>query len=104
MDLMTKQLLMKLEQWIEQDKIVRFYQSKEWRKIRAVTLRMYGSRCQQCGKKATMVHHKEAVRKRPELALRLSNLEPECKVCHNKEHPEKLAKFHKKIFENEERW
>ena len=44
-----------------------------------------------------IVHHKKYVRKHPELALDINNLECLCRNCHENEHK-------KKIFMNEERW
>jgi 5-methylcytosine-specific restriction protein A len=101
---MTKQMLNKLLVWIKEDKLVKFYQSGPWRKLRATALRMYGNKCTKCGRKATMVHHKKKVKDYPLLALQLSNVEPQCNKCHNKEHPEKLSKYNQPKFMNEERW
>ena len=96
-------------QWISDGQMVKFYQTKEWRKLRAIARRRDHNECQRCkalGKysKADMVHHKKEVKNYPELALTLNNLECECNPCHNVLHPEKFAKMQKKKFTNEERW
>lgn len=104
MDYMTESIYKKLLVWIDEDDLIRFYKTKTWRKVREIVLRSNGWRCAKCGKKATMVHHKLAVKLYPRLALKLSNLEPECNSCHNLEHPEKLEKFNQRKFMNEERW
>ncbi|MGX7153439.1 HNH endonuclease [Enterococcus sulfureus] len=101
---MTKELYKKLLVWIEQDKLVKFYQNKLWRKARMIKLNSSGHRCSKCGKKATMVHHKKKVKEHPRLALLLDNLEAQCNKCHNLEHPEKLQGVHERKFKNEERW
>lgn len=104
MNYMTPTIYKKLLVWIEEDKLVKFYQSKQWRKVRQIILNANRGRCAKCGKKATMVHHKKKVKERPDLALLTDNLEPECNTCHNYEHPEKLAPYNQKKFINEEKW
>lgn len=90
--------------WIEEDKLVRFYQTKEWRKVRQIILNLSGGKCVKCGKKAHMVHHLKKVKEFPLRALLLTNLEALCNSCHNEEHPEKLAATRERKFTNEERW
>lgn len=101
---MTAKMHTKLSEWIENDQLVRFYQSELWRQVRQVILNLNGGRCAKCKKKAQMVHHLKKVKEFPQLALTLSNLEPLCNSCHNHEHPEKLEQTKQKKFENEERW
>lgn len=71
-----------------------FYRSRAWLRCRLLALQRDHYLCQPCyrgGKftAANTVHHIEALEKRPDLALELSNLESICPSCHNKEHPEK---------------
>ena len=96
-----------LEKWInkliEEDKLWKFYKSKEFRHLKEEILREQHYECQECKKlgkitKADTVHHVQHVRKYPELALskyytykgkQYKNLIAVCKSCHNKLHPEK---------------
>ena len=103
-DYMTPSILKKLIKWIEDDTLVRFYQTKEWRKVRQIILNLNGGKCAKCHKKAHMVHHLKKVKEFPLLALLITNLDPLCNSCHNEEHPEKLAATRKRKFTNEERW
>lgn len=105
---MNKQFLAKLNRWIAEDNLIRFYHSTQWRKVRAMRMKIDNNECQVCkaeGKHtpAEMVHHVVHVRDNPMLALSLENLLSLCNICHNKEHPEKLL-LNKKRFTNEERW
>lgn len=98
----------KLLTWIANDKLVMFYKSARWRKLRQQRMRLDNNECQLCkheGKyhKAEMVHHKIHVRDNPMLALDMDNLMSLCNECHNREHPEKLI-LNEKKFVNEERW
>lgn len=107
---MTKEFLRKLLGWIRSDKLVRFYQSREWRELRSRRMKLDNYECQVCkarGRyhKAEMVHHIVHVKDNPLLALKLDNLLSLCNKCHNREHPEKLIDFQKnKKFTNPERW
>ncbi|MGL9969375.1 HNH endonuclease [Enterococcus sp. DIV1420a] len=103
-DYMNLAMYRKILKWIDENKLVKFYQTKTWLKVRKIVINMNGGKCAQCGNKAHMVHHLKKVKEFPSLALLLSNLEPLCNSCHNKEHPEKLSAFKKKKFKNEERW
>ena len=96
-----------LEKWInkliEEDKLWKFYKSKEFRHLKEEILREQHYECQECKKlgkitKADTVHHVQHVRKHPSLALskyytyegkQYINLIAVCKSCHNKLHPEK---------------
>nr|WP_259544984.1 HNH endonuclease signature motif containing protein [Heyndrickxia oleronia] len=94
---------------IREDKLVKFYQSREWRELRLVALERDNYECQSCkrrGKysKAQNVHHIKEVKEYPELALELDNLESICIRCHNLEH-KRLEKYVKKNkWANDERW
>lgn len=106
-DLMTADIYKKLIKWIQDDDVIKFYSTKEWRKLRVKARERDHNECQRCksfGKysKADMVHHKKVVKFHPMLALRLDNVESECKTCHNIMHPEKFN--NKPRFTNEEKW
>jgi len=109
MNLMTHDMLMRLRQWIKNDDVIKFYHTKEWRKVRAERLRLDHHECQVCKVQgrhthADTVHHIKHVRDYPLQALNLNNTETICRVHHNIEHPEKLEQFHKDKFKNAERW
>jgi len=117
---MTEQELVKwINQLLQEHKIYKFYQSKEWRSLRADILHKYHNECYKCrqvGKitKADTVHHVYHVKDYPQYALseyvalegnRILNLIPLCNACHNIEHPEKFGKTHKRKKEiNDEKW
>lgn len=80
---------------INTGQIKKFYKSREWKHKRKDILKRDNYECQRCKReggysKATTVHHKEHLDKRPDLALVDENLESLCGACHNIEHPEKL--------------
>lgn len=84
-----------------------FYHTSEWKRRRRTVLKRDRYACQKCrqqGKytKANTVHHKEHLRKAPELALTDSNLISLCAECHETVHPEKHKKKYKEI--TVERW
>ena len=123
---------MSTEQWIreliEKDELWRFYKSKEWVKLKESVLKAEHYECAECrklgkvtryddGRLLSTVHHVMHVRDHPELALcrwyrdpesgeLRKNLIPVCKACHNRLHPEKRRRGHKKPegFTNVERW
>lgn len=111
-----------IRQLIEQDKLYKFYKSKEWIELRDDVLRSNHYECQHClrhGKytRAVMVHHVNEVRKRPDMALSKTyidkegreqkNLVPLCFACHEAEH-DRFEKARteqgKEKFSNCERW
>lgn len=116
----SKTLVGWIIQLIAEDKLVKFYQSKEWRELRQKVLQDNHYECLHCRakgkiKRAETVHHVNHVKDRPDLALtqytidehgnHITNLVPLCNQCHNKEHPEKLFNQrtkHKPI--TDERW
>ena len=67
-----------------------FYSSLTWRKMRKAKLTMQPlcEQCQQEGRltAATIVHHIEELKQRPELGLQIDNLMSVCDGCHNKIH------------------
>ena len=101
--------LQRIRELNAQVKLVKFYQSPGWRKVRQLVLIRDNHECQACkraGKvgKAENVHHIKEVKKYPELALVISNCEGICISCHNEEH-DRLEKYirKKKVFDDE-RW
>jgi 5-methylcytosine-specific restriction enzyme A len=111
---MARMTLQRINQLIREDKLVKFYQSKEWRGedgIREKALKRDNYECQECKRKgdvslAQNVHHIKEVKEFPELALVLDNTESVCINCHNKEHGRifKYIRKKKPKFMNEERW
>ncbi|WBX80132.1 HNH endonuclease signature motif containing protein [Virgibacillus salarius] len=105
MDLIT------IKRLIKENRLVKFYQSKEWRTLRLEALKRDNYECQECKRQggvslAQNVHHIKEVKQFPELALVLDNLESICIPCHNHEHKrlEKYIRKKKPKFVNEERW
>lgn len=103
---------------IDEDKLVDFYRSKYWIRLRKEILDEYKHECQECKKKgfykrANHVHHVQFVRNHPRLALSKTyifqgreyiNLIPVCKECHETVcHPERL-RHNKQEPLTEERW
>lgn len=107
---------------IDEDKLVKFYKSQGWRLLREDVLREHHYECQECLKKgkytqATIVHHVQEVRKRPDLAMSKTyvdgkgnvhkQLVPLCHLCHEEIH-DKLGGYVKEHtkpkFSNTERW
>jgi 5-methylcytosine-specific restriction endonuclease McrA len=105
---------------ISSDRIEQFYQTQDWKELRAAVLDYYHHECQECLKKgiyskADCVHHVNEVRQNPALALsrwytdpktgkNQPNLVPLCNQCHNNVH-DKLGEWQRKDkFQNEERW
>ena len=69
-------------------KYIRFYNSIAWRTLSAKYTQDHGYRCEQCGRMATQVHHKQAIQTPEGWARRLDygNLELLCTQCHNERH------------------
>lgn len=70
---------------------VKFYQSKEWKTLRAVKLSQENYMCEECKKQdkvslAVDVHHIEPVSKAWDKRLDINNLKCLCVECHNKAH------------------
>lgn len=96
------------EEWIrniiKENRVHDFYNSPVWKRKKREILKAQHYECQRCKKKgkymrARTVHHKEYLRKRPDLALDNDNLEAICDGCHYDEHHRM-----KPGFINEERW
>lgn len=97
------ELTLWIRELIRQNKVHEFYNSPIWKKKKNEVLRDQHNECQRCKKRgiysrARTVHHKQYLRRRPDLALEDSNLEAICEQCHYEEH------HVKKGFVNEERW
>jgi 5-methylcytosine-specific restriction enzyme A len=89
---------------ISQGKLHLFYISAVWRRTRERALKRQHYECQRCKVKgryerATVAHHKQYLRRRPDLALDLDNLEALCDQCHYEEHHKKENKY-----ANDEKW
>lgn len=115
-----------LAAWIRQliatNKIYVFYKSDEWKRLRLEVLHDAHNECERCLKHgrytpATIVHHVNEVRKRPDMALTKTyidkdgneqkNLVALCFACHEDEHDrlDKVRQEQKKAsFTNVERW
>ncbi len=105
----SRERLRWLEGLIRQNKLIPFYQCKEWRQLRLLALERDNYECQVCKRRgkyrqARNVHHLKEVKDRPDLALTLENLESVCIQCHNEIHDKRLKKDKRKPFVNEERW
>jgi 5-methylcytosine-specific restriction enzyme A len=106
---------------IREDNLMKFYKSKEWRKLRLKAIQRDRFECQHCKRKGKVttrqtinkygkptkmeVNHIKPVRTHPHLALVLDNLEYLCIDCHNiaDGKDEMIMKAVPK-FMNEERW
>lgn len=90
-----------IRELIRRDRLIEFYLSPEWRRLRASVLAECCSECQLCRRRgfyapADTVHHVQFVRKHPELALSRTyrtpegkeavNLLPVCHKCHEEIH------------------
>ena len=84
MNLMTPDILRDIQQMIQDDTLIRFYKSREWRIIRATRKRLDNNECQTC--------------------KRNGRYSPECNACHNKLHPEKLSGYNRTTIISDERW
>ncbi|EJS13420.1 hypothetical protein IKS_03499 [Bacillus cereus VDM062] len=98
-----------LIQLIRDDKLMKFYKSREWRELRLKALKRDNFECCMCrdkGKyrKADCVHHIKEVKEYPELALTFDNLMSLCNTCHNEVHDRLKAQDKLPVFVNEERW
>lgn len=97
---LTPERLAWLRKLLEENKIHDFYIWWEWEKLRGEVLREQRSECQVCREKgkftpATVVHHVNHLRRRPDLALskwvlengkRERNLIAVCAECHGELH------------------
>lgn len=82
-----------------------FYKSYGWQKTAALARELQHNECQRCKKNGwfspcEIVHHKERLKEKPELAYNQDNLECLCLICHNEEH----LRVKEVGFANTERW
>lgn len=70
--------------------VAKFYNSPQWKKVRALYKLHKHNICERCGGIGYFVHHKVYIDStnifNPEVTLNFENLELLCKDCHNKEH------------------
>ena len=105
----TKEYLIKwINELANEQKIYRFYQTVEWRRLRAEIMYKHHNECYKCrqyGKitKADTVHHVYHLRDYPEYGLseyiykngeKIINLIHLCSKCHGEEHPEKFNSYY----------
>ncbi|MDY0855471.1 HNH endonuclease [Bacillus thuringiensis] len=115
---MDKEYLIQL---IKENKLMKFYKSKEWRALRLKAIERAKNECEHCkqkgkvttrdtldkrGRKMKMdVNHIKPVKTHPHLALDLDNLEYLCVRCHNiADGKDKMISKSEPKFMNEERW
>lgn len=84
----------------EDDKEVRFYKSKEWKRLRLQVLQRDNYLCQHClidGKliPANVVDHVIPVKEDWNLTLEINNLQVLCASCHNKKTNDDKKKYSK---------
>ncbi|HDV6014277.1 TPA: HNH endonuclease [Staphylococcus pseudintermedius] len=88
----------------------RFYKTSEWKGLRKQRLIKDNYECQWCknkGKVVTnndtrlIVHHKQEVKDRPDLALDIDNLVTVCFECHEKHHDRNIYKRNKTKWKDE---
>jgi 5-methylcytosine-specific restriction endonuclease McrA len=73
------------------EKFSKFYNSKEWKILRASKMAAANGLCEECARKkifsvAKEVHHIIPIEKDPSLALDFNNLMALCSECHNAVH------------------
>ncbi|MBU5250779.1 HNH endonuclease [Lysinibacillus capsici] len=101
----------------------KFYDSGEWKKLRAKIKQRDNYECQECKRKGIVsidtneysesarrkkiqlvVHHIKELEHHPELALYEDNLETVCVDCHNKEHGRDFSIKKPNKWQHDERW
>ncbi|AYX89340.1 HNH endonuclease [Staphylococcus cohnii] len=90
----------------------RFYKKREWKDIKAIRREIDNDECQWCkdnGRVVTskdtrlIVHHKQELKDRPDLALDIDNLVTVCFACHENHHDRNIYKKKKDNW-NDEWW
>ncbi|MCH4891193.1 HNH endonuclease [Acidaminobacter sp. JC074] len=79
------------DQNVREPKLVNFYHSKEWQKVRQAALLRDYHLCQECLKhnvikSAEIVHHIIEIKDDWSKRLQIDNCQSVCKSCHNKLH------------------
>lgn len=69
---------------------------KRWKKFRLKILKRDNHKCQICGKKGKVVHHKKCGKKYPKLYFRKSNVITMCRKCHRNIHKTNIFNEYKK--------
>lgn len=105
--------------WIADGEEWRFYTSWPWKRMRRRVMDGCKGECQDCKDKgvytpATMVHHEQHLKDRPDLALaewyvdsvgvKHRQLTPLCDDCHSRRHPKRLKQNKKAPEPWPERW
>ena len=112
LNLMSEHMLQYIKECVKEDRLYRFYKSKQMLELRKYVIRKHRTNCIRCrayGKLTitNVVHHIIHVKDNPSLALMENNLVPLCHSCHNVVHPEKQEHFEKYLNKprfNDERW
>ena len=95
---------------IEEGRLDIFYTSGGWKEEAAEARRRQNDECQRCKAKGLyvpcrIVHHRQYLRVRPDLAYDQDNLECLCWDCHEEEHPGSRRGDDREVgYQNEERW
>jgi len=81
----------KYDQYVREDDIVKFYHSREWKRVREAVLIRDNYLCQHCLKgntikSADIVHHIIEVKEAWSKRFLISNCESVCYQCHNSVH------------------
>jgi len=70
-----------------------FYSSKRWARVRFLALRRDGFQCVKCGARGRLeVDHIESIRRAPERAYELENLQSLCMPCHSQKTNEEMGR------------
>ncbi|WP_256815571.1 HNH endonuclease [Cytobacillus sp. Bac17] len=106
-----------------QEQKSKFYNSGEWKKLRAEIKKRDNYECQECKRQGRLsidtneyseragrkkiqlvVHHIKELEHHPDLALDEDNLETVCVDCHNKEHGRDFRNKKPNKWQHDERW
>ena len=81
----------KYDQYVREDEIVKFYHSREWKRVREIVLIRDNYLCQHCLKEnnikaAEIVHHMVEIKTDWSKRLIIKNMVSLCNSCHNQLH------------------
>lgn len=69
------------------DKIKKFYNSKQWRRVGKYVIKLKKGICEECGRRGNEVHHIIPLTNQnvdnPKISLSVENLQLLCTSCHN---------------------
>lgn len=104
-----KEKLMWLQEMIRKNNLHGFYSSAEWQRLAATAREQQHNECQRCREMGcyspcAAVHHIRRVKKYPELALSIENLECLCRACHEEEHRQGPHIYRKAQQQGQEPW